>query len=269
MSSHPASWSRALRPFGRLVAVAAALALAAPAAADVTVFAAASLKNALDSIAGEWEAETGTSVAISYAASSALARQIEEGAPADVFISADQPWMDHLAERDLIDPASRITLLGNRLVLVAADPGVGPLEFDRDLDLVALLDGGRLAIADAEAVPAGRYARAALESLGLWESVASHLAQSENVRAALAFVALGEAPFGIVYATDAEAEPGVTVAATIPEDAHPPIRYPAALVAGAGEEARAFLDHLASAESRAAFEAEGFTFLPDADADTR
>jgi len=232
-------------------------------AADVTVFAAASLKNALDAAVATYEAKTGQDVAVSYAGSSQLAKQIEAGAPADLFVSADLAWMDYLAEKGLIDPASRVTLLGNTLVLVAPKDSSATIEIGRDFPLAEALGGdGKLAMASVASVPAGRYGKAALERLGVWAAVEPHVAQADNVRAALAFVARGEAPFGIVYGTDARAEPLVRIVATFPADSHPPIVYPVALTtAGTGPDARAFLDFLLSPEARPAFEAEGFTRL--------
>jgi molybdate transport system substrate-binding protein len=249
-------------PFGlRPFAFAALLALAASGAAaqTVVVFAAASLKNALDEIVAGWDGGTAT---VSYAASSALARQIEQGAPADLFISADVPWMDFLAERRLLREGTRRDLLGNSIVLIA--PGrAAPLgEVGPGTDLVARLKGGRLAMANVDAVPAGRYGRAALETLGLWAGVAGSVAQAENVRAALALVARGEAPLGIVYATDAAAETSVSVIGTFPASSHPPIVYPAAVLSGStNPTAGAFAEHLAAAAARAIFEKHGFTVL--------
>jgi molybdate transport system substrate-binding protein len=237
--------------------------LAAPAAgADVTVFAAASLKNALDNVSAAWTAEADKTATISYAASSALARQIEEGAPADVFISADLDWMDYLAERDLIDKGTAVELLGNRLVLIAPADSTAATEIGAGFDLASLLGDGRLAIANVDAVPAGKYGKASLESLGVWDSVADRLAQAENVRAALALVSTGEAPLGIVYQTDAAADHTVRIIGTFPEDTHPPIVYPAAVTAeAASPDAGAFLDFLRTEQAAALFETEGFTVL--------
>lgn len=247
------------------LALAASLALAPAAAfaqnADVTVFAAASLKNVLDSIAGAYQRETGQRVAISYAASSALAKQIEQGAPADVFLSADLDWMDHLAARDLIRPDTRRNLVGNRIVLVAPADAAKPVDLKPGA-LAAALGGGRLAMAAVATVPAGKYGKAALESLGLWGEVSGRVAEAENVRAALTFVARGEAPLGIVYETDAKAEPKVAVVGRFPETSHPPIVYPVALTAAARSPAAArFLETLRTPEARAAFAREGFTPL--------
>lgn len=247
-----------------LVAAAMALcAFALPARAQepVTVFAAASLKTALDDIGAAWSEETGNVATISYAGSSALARQIEEGAPADLFISADLDWMAYLAERDLIDTASERRLLGNRIVLVAPADSAVELAIAPGFDIASALGDGRLAMANVDAVPAGRYGKAALELLGVWDDVADKVAQTENVRATLQFVALGEAPLGIVYQTDAMAEPGVRVVGSFPEDSHDPIVYPAALTAGSADAAAAFLDYLQGDEARAIFGEQGFTVL--------
>jgi molybdate transport system substrate-binding protein len=240
------------------VCLALALALPAQAAQPALVFAAASLKDALDEITAEW-ARTGGEAVVSLAGSSALARQIENGAPADVFISANVDWMDALEAQGLIDPTSRIDLLRNRLVLIAHDPAAAPVAIDHAFDLAAMLGDGHLAMALVDAVPAGIYGEAALESLGLWESVAPRVAQAENVRAAMALVASGEAPLGIVYATDATASDGVGVIGTFPEDSHPPILYPAAIVRDSvNPAARDFLAFLRSDAARAAFVRQGF-----------
>jgi molybdate transport system substrate-binding protein len=242
--------------------VAASFIAPAAFAAEVVVFAAASLKNALDNVAADWGKASGDTATISYAASSALARQIEEGAPADVFFSADLDWMDYLEERNLIDPATRRSLLGNAIVLVAPAGEAKPVEIGKGFDLAGALGGGKLAMASVDSVPAGKYGKAALESLGIWDSVSGQVAQADNVRAALQLVALGEAPFGIVYATDAHAEPKVAVVGTFPDDSHPPIVYPVARTAASkADAAKSFLDYLATPEARARFEAEGFTVL--------
>lgn len=252
-----------MRHFIAVVAIAlCAFALPARAQEPVTVFAAASLKNALDAINAAWSQEAGKEATISYAGSSALAKQIEEGAPADLFISADLDWMAYLSERDLIDTASERRLLGNRIVLVAPADSTVELSIDPGFDLAAALGDGRLAMANVDAVPAGRYGMAALESLGVWDGVADKVAQAENVRAALQLVALGEAPLGIVYQTDATAEPGVRVVGTFPEDSHDQIVYPAALTAtSANPDAAAFLDYLQGEAARAIFVEQGFTVL--------
>lgn len=247
-----------------LLALAAGLlVLAAPALAGaetVTVFAAASLKTALDQVAADWKADTGNTAVISYAGSSQLAKQIEEGAPADVFLSADEDWMNALGKAGLIQPASRHDLLGNELVLVARK-GTAPVAIAKGFDLAGLLGRNRLAMALVDSVPAGKYGKAALTSLGVWAAVEPKVAQSDNVRAALALVATGEAPYGIVYATDAAAEPKVAVVGTFPQDSHPPIIYPAALTKGAKPAAADFLAYLSGPKAAAAFRAQGFTVL--------
>jgi len=230
---------------------------------DMVVFAAASLKNALDEIATGWSTDTGKPAPkISYAASSALAKQIEQGAPADLFISADLDWMDYLAGKNLIKADTRFNLLGNKIVLIAPrDSKITHVDI-KGADLAKALNGGRLSMANVDSVPVGKYGKAALEKLGAWNDVKDHLAQAENVRAALLLVARGEAPLGIVYSTDAAAEPNVKIVAAFPEDSHPPIIYPAALVKDSKNvDATAFLDFLRSAKARTAFEKQGFTVL--------
>lgn len=245
----------------RRLAFALALTLAAPVhAEEVVVFAAASLKTALDQVAADFQAATGHTVTISYGGSNALARQIIEGAPADIFLSAAVNWMDEVQKAGLI--SARADLLGNALVLVAHGKGAGPVEIGPGLDLAGLLGDGRLSMAMVDAVPAGQYGKAALEDLGLWSSVEGAVAQSENVRAALALVDAGEAPYGIIYATDAGAGDDVTVVGTFPEGSHPPIRYPGALLTTAADAAdRAFFDALSSDAAGARFAAQGFQIL--------
>ena len=250
----------------RLAAALAGLALPATpvaAAADTIVFAAASLKESLGDAVKAYEAKTGEKVVVSYAGSSQLARQIEAGAPADLFISADLDWMDELAKKDLIDPASRVTLLGNTLVLIAPEASTASLVIGPGFPLAEALGAdGRLAMAAVASVPAGKYGKAALERLGVWTAVAPHVAEADNVRGALAFVARGEAPFGIVYGTDAKAEPGVRVVGTFPADSHAPIVYPLARIkASTNPDARGLLDFFVSPEAKAIFEAAGFTVL--------
>ncbi len=238
----------------------AVLLLASPArAADLTVFAAASLKTALDQVAADWQGQTGQRVVVSYAGSSALAKQIIAGAPADIFIPSSVEWMDAVDAAGLLRKASRVDLLGNRLVLVAHGAGAAPVTLDEDTDLAALLAGGKLAMAMVDAVPAGQYGREALTTLGLWDSVADSVAQAENVRVALQLVAWGEAPLGIVYASDAVAEPEVTVVATFPEASHRPIIFPAAVIdSSTVPEAAAFLTYLTLPDAQAVFTAQGF-----------
>jgi molybdate transport system substrate-binding protein len=243
----------------------ASIAGALPAVAqgkDVVIFAAASLKNALDDIAGQWQRETGKKVVVSYAASNTLIKQIEQGAPADIFISADLDWMDYGQQKDLIKPDSRSNLLGNRLVLIAPKDSSVSANIQPGFDLAALLKGGRLAMGNVDAVPAGKYGKASLEKLGVWDSVKDKIAQAETVRAALLFVSRGEAPLGIVYQTDAAADPGVKIVGTFPENTHPPIIYPVALTKeSANADAQAFLNYLRSPAARAAFERQGFAVL--------
>jgi molybdate transport system substrate-binding protein len=231
--------------------------------APVVVFAAASLKNALDEIAAGWTAKTGVEVKVSYAGSPALAKQIEEGAPADLFISADPDWMDYVEQKNLVKPRTRGNLLGNSIVLVASkDWTKGNIKIEPDFLLASLLGDGRLAIASTAAVPAGKYGKAALETLGVWNSVTSRLAETDNVRSALALVARSEAPLGIVYRTDAAVEPNVRIVGTFPDDSHPPIVYPAAAIANSkNARAEEFLRYLAGAEAKAVFEKNGFAVL--------
>jgi len=219
-----------------------------------TVLAAASLKNALDEVSASYPAKT----VIAYGASSALARQIENGAPADLFISADLEWMDYLEKKSLLAPGTRRNLLGNRLVLIA--PAKQPLKLQPapGFPVAGVLGNGRIALADPQSVPAGRYAKAALEKLGVWGQVAGRVAAAENVRAALSLVSRGEAPLGVVYQTDANAERGVMVAGVFPADTHPPIVYPVALMKGAKAGAAPFLEFLSRREARAIFEKHGF-----------
>ena len=247
-----------------MVALAVLLLAVVPARAGeggTLVFAAASLTDVLTKIGADYEAATGKHVTFSFAGSSVLARQIEAGSPADMFISADEAWMDHLATRDLIAADTRTDLLGNRLVLIAPAGSDATLTIAEGFPLVAALNGGRLAIADPDAVPAGKYARMALTSLNVWSDLTGHLAQAENVRIALAYVARGETPFGIVYETDAKSQPKVRIVDVFPEATHPPITYPAALLKTAGPEASVFLAYLKSDAATAAFAAAGFTPL--------
>ncbi|MEZ2221974.1 molybdate ABC transporter substrate-binding protein [Rhizobium sp. RCC_161_2] len=232
------------------------------AADKITVFAAASMKNALDNLDAAFTKETGKQVTVSYAASGPLAKQLENGAPADVFISADKNWMDYVAEKKLIKDDSRVDLLGNELVLVAAKDKAKPVEIKQGLDLAGLLGDGRLAIGQPESVPAGKYGKAALEKLGIWSSVEKKVAGAESVRAALALVSRGEAPYGIVYQTDVSADPGVAVVGTFPADSHPPIVYPIAITTSStNSDTQAYVDYLKSAKAVPFFEHEGFTVL--------
>jgi molybdate transport system substrate-binding protein len=243
------------------ILLAALLAFAAPAfAADrLVVFAAASLKTALDAVAGAYRAGGGGDVAISYGGSLGLARQIVAGAPADVFASADEESMDEAVKGGAIRAGTRFDLLSNRLVVVAPKTAtIDTLALDRDA-LTKEIGDGRLATGEVKTVPIGKYAKASLTKLGLWDIVEPHLAMTDNVRAALAFVARGEARLGIVYATDAAAEPGVKIVATIPDDSHPPITYPFAITAASHNDAAApFLEFLKSPVAGAIFKSQGF-----------
>lgn len=237
----------------------------AQAADNVVVFAAASLKNALDGVNAAWKAETGKEATISYAASSALAKQIEEGAPADIFISADLDWMKYLSDKKLTKPETEVKLLGNSIVLIAPKESTAATTIAQNFDLAGLLGDGKLAMGDVKAVPAGKYGKAALESLGVWPSVEGKVAQAENVRAALKFVATGEAALGIVYQTDATAEPAVKVIGTFPEGSHAPIVYPAGITAESkNADAAELLKYLQSGKAKELFEGQGFTVLAPA-----
>lgn len=235
---------------------------AAAQSADLVIFAAASLKNALDAVATQWQKETGKTARISYAASSALAKQLEQGAPAQLFISADRDWMDYVAQKNLIKADTRSNLLGNRIVLIAPRDKAQPVDIKPGFDLAGIVGNGRLSMANVDSVPAGKYGKAALEKLGAWSAVAGRIAQAENVRAALLLVSRGEAPAGIVYQTDAAADPNVAIIGRFPEDTHPPIIYPIALTAGTSHpDAAAFLAYVKSGKARPLFEAQGFTVL--------
>lgn len=249
----------------RLAALILSAALALPAAsfaADITVFAASSLKTALDAVAADWEKQTGNHVVISYESSAKLAKQIEQGAPADVFISASKQWMDTLADANLIKPDSRKTILGNTLILVTADKTAPAVTIAQGFDLAALVGDGKLAMGMIDSVPAGQYGKEALTNLGAWDAVEPKVVQTENVRAALKLVDRGEAAFGIVYASDAVGDDKVAVVGTFPADSHTPILYPAAVIAAStAPEAQAFLDDLSSDEAAFVFTAQGFIVL--------
>ena len=233
---------------------------AAASAQEVRVGAAASLTNVIDALGKAWSAAGGGRLIANYAGSSALARQIEQGAPIDVFLSADLAWMDFLESKKLIEPGTRRIVAANALVLVAPAGAAPSVVIERGMDLKAKLGGGRLALADPDAVPAGKYAKEALRSLGLWDQVVGALAPAENVRATLALVARGETPLGIVYATDARVEPKVRVVAVFPAGSHKPIVYPAAAVKGRASAATvSFLRFLESEKAREIFRAFGFT----------
>lgn len=232
--------------------------------AALTVFAAASLATALGALADRFSRATGHRVTVSPAGSSVLARQIQHGAPADLFISANADWMDLLEAEGLIRTDSRVDLLSNRLVLVASAMSARTVDLSDQWDVTDALGSGRLAMALVDAVPAGIYGAAALRNLGLWDTLAPRVAQSDNVRAALALVAAGAAPLGVVYYSDAHAEPRVRIVAEIPTDSHPPIVYPAAVLTGSSAPAAAtqFLDYLTSPPAQELFRDEGFAPLP-------
>jgi molybdate transport system substrate-binding protein len=230
---------------------------------DLVIFAAASMKNALDEAAANWVKESGRPAPkISYAASNTLAKQIENGAPADLFVSADLDWMDYVAGKNLIKPDTRVSLLANRIVLVAGKDSTAKLDLKPGADVAAALGSDRLAMGNVDSVPAGKYGKAALEKLGAWDKVKDRIAQADNVRAALLLVSRGEAPLGIVYATDVAADPQVKVVSTFPEDSHPPIIYPVAVLKdSANPDAQAFLTYLRGAGAKPVFEKQGFTVL--------
>lgn len=255
----------------RLIAIVLALVFgAAPAGAEmgaaaapaVTVFAAASLKNALDAVSADFQKETGVELKVSYAGSMALAKQIEAGAPADVFFSADVASMDYLGQKNLIQPATRADLLGNTLVVVAPKSSrLEKLPFSAQA-FVAAIGAGKIATGDVASVPVGKYAKAALERLGLWAVTEPNFAFTDNVRAALMFVARDEAPLGVVYLTDARSEPNVKIVATFPAGSHPPIVYPIALTAAAkGEGPAKLLEFLKGQLAKTLFQEQGFAVL--------
>jgi molybdate transport system substrate-binding protein len=249
------------------LAVAAALgsAIGSPALGQektLTVFAAASMKNALDDINAAFLKATGTKVTASYAASSALARQLEQGAPADVFASADLERMDYSSQRKTIKDDTRVNLLGNKLVLIApTDTKIDKVEIGPGFDLAKLVGDGRIATGEVTSVPVGKYAKGALEKLGIWPSVQNRFAMADNVRAAMALVSRGEAVLGIVYETDAKVDPNVKIVGAFPADSHPAITYPVAATANAKPEAAAYLNFLRGNTAKAVFEQYGFTFL--------
>lgn len=228
----------------------------------LTVFAAASMKNALDEANTAYQAKSGVKVTASYAASSALAKQIEQGAPADIFLSADLAWMDYLVEKKAIDTTTRVSLLGNRIVLIAPkDSKQGNVTIGQGFDLAGLAGDGRITTGDVKAVPVGKYAKAALDKLGSWDKAAAKFAMAENVRAALALVSRGEAVLGIVYETDAKVDPGVKIIGAFPADSHPPIVYPVAATTSKNAAAAGYLAFLRSPDAKAIFEKYGFSFL--------
>jgi molybdate transport system substrate-binding protein len=233
-------------------------------AETVTVFAAASLKTALDEIAADYAAETGTKITLSYGGTPVLARQIEAGAPADVFVSASEDWMDYLQDHSLIQVDTRRNLLSNRLVLISSTPGQTQHTLDTGAKVMELLGDESLSMALVDSVPAGQYGKEALTSLGVWDSAKDQVVQSENVAQAFRLVATGEVPFGVVYWSDLSAENGrVRPVGLFPEESHRPIIYPVALTAeGTEPEAAAFLDYLASTEAVAVFKKNRFDPIP-------
>jgi molybdate transport system substrate-binding protein len=253
----------------RSMLIVAAVALTAPwsvaahaQSRDLLVFGAASLKNALDDADAQYQRDAGHKIVVSYGASSALAKQIENGAPADIFISADTDWMDYVAEHKLIKPETRFNLLGNKLVLVAPADSRINLTIGPNFPLAQALGNDRLAMAEPSAVPAGKYGKAALEALGVWSSVAGKIAPAQDVRATLLLVSRGEAPLGIVYQTDAAADKGVKIVGAFPESTHPPIIYPIAVItASTNPGAAAYVGFLKSPAARPAFEKQGFVVL--------
>jgi molybdate transport system substrate-binding protein len=228
----------------------------------LTVFAAASMKNALDDIDAAYTTKTGVRIVASYAASSALAKQIEQGAPADIFASADTDWMDYAVAKKNINEPTRVSLLGNAIVLIAPkDSKIDNVTLGPGFDLAKLAGDGKIATGDVKAVPVGKYAKAALEKLGAWSAAEPKFAMAENVRAALLLVSRGEAALGIVYSTDAKVDPGVKIVGTFPADWHPAIIYPVAATTTAKAEAADYLAFLRSSTAKAIFEKYGFTFL--------
>jgi molybdate transport system substrate-binding protein len=261
------AWSASMFWLGRVFVACAILCGSplAPAWAEeksLTIFAAASMKNALDDVDAAFTEKNRIKVVTSYAASSALAKQIEQGAPADIFMSADTDWMDYAAAKGVINEATRTNLLGNSIVLIAPkDSKIDRVAIGPHFDLAGLAGDGKIATGDVNAVPVGKYAKAALERLGAWQAAAPKFAMAESVRAALTLVARGEAALGIVYATDAQVEAGVKIVATFPADSHPPIVYPVALTTSAKPDAADYLTFLRSPRAKAIFERYGFTFL--------
>jgi molybdate transport system substrate-binding protein len=228
----------------------------------LTVFAAASMKNALDEIDAAYTAKTGVKVIVSYAASSTLAKQIEQGAPADIFVSADTDWMDYATAKKNISELSRVNLLGNSIVLIAPqDFTIDNVTIGQGFDLAKLAGNGKIATGDVKSVPVGKYAKAALEKLGAWTAAEPKFAMAESVRAALTLVARGEAALGIVYSTDAKVEPGVKVVGTFPAASHPPIIYPVAATTRAKPEANDYIAYLRSSAAKAVLEKYGFIYL--------
>jgi molybdate transport system substrate-binding protein len=260
------AWSALMHRLAALfVAFALCGGLISPATAEdrtLTVFAAASMKNALDDIDAAFTEKTGIKVSASYAASSTLAKQIEQGAPADIFVSADTDWMDYAVSKKTINESTRVNLLGNSIVLIAPkDSKIDNVTIGPGFDLAKLAADGKIATGDVKSVPVGKYAKAALEKLGAWQAAEPKFAMAESVRAALTLVARSEAVLGIVYSTDAKVEPGVKIVGIFPADTHPPIIYPVAATVSAKAEAKDYLDYLHSSAAKAVLEKYGFIYL--------
>jgi molybdate transport system substrate-binding protein len=249
--------------WARIVCIALLIAGVSKSQAEgLNIFAAASMKTALDQITAKWKSRSTVGVIATYASSGTLAKQIEQAAPADIFISADLAWMDELAKQKLITPESRRNLAGNTLVLVAAKTSNLKVKLETPSNIIETLGADKLVLADIKSVPAGKYAKSALDQLDLWSSVESHVVMQDNVRSALSLVARGEAKLGVVYGSDAKSESKVEVVASFPESSHPPIIYPAAIIAAStNPDAAPFLDFLGSAEAKQIFTANGFTLL--------
>ena len=248
--------------FAALLVLAGAAVPAAAQDKSIIVFAAASMKNALDDIDAAYAAKTGVKVIVSYGPSSGLAKQIEQGAPADVFISADTDWMDYAISRKNINEPTRVNLLGNTIVLIAPkDSKLDNVTIGQGFDLAKLAGDGKVATGDVKSVPVGKYAKAALEKLGSWQAAEPKFAMADNVRAALTLVARSEAVLGIVYSTDAKVEPGVKIIGTFPADSHPAIVYPVAATTTAKPETSDYLAFLRSSAAKTILEKYGFKYL--------
>jgi molybdate transport system substrate-binding protein len=265
MHSGDLSGASAMRPLSRLLlSVVATLSIPSTVLAKAPlVFAAASLQESLNAVADAWAAKHHERPTISFAASSALAKQIDAGAPADIFISADEPWMDDVQKNGFVSPGTRVSFLANKLVLVAPAGSSGTITIKPGFPLAKALGDGKLAMADPDSVPAGKYGKASLTALGVWPQVQAKVVRGDSVRSALAFVERGEAPYGIVYETDALASKKVRIAGVFPANSHPPITYPIArLSASAGRDAEGFRQFVISREGRAIFRKYGFTASP-------
>ena len=249
-----------MKSFGLALAFALGLGGQASRAEEITVFAASSLKTALDQVAADWQAATGNNAVIAYDSSAKLAKQIAGGGPADIFISASEAWMDAVQKEGLVKDGTRRDILGNTLVLIAHGQA-DPAEIGAGFDLAGRLGDGKLAMGMVASVPVGQYGKETLSALGLWDSVAANVVEADTARAALKLVATGEAPYGVVFASDAVAETGVTVIGTFPESSHSAILYPAAMMAGGKPAAEAFLDYLTQEPAQERFKAQGFRVI--------